>query len=281
MSKHYNGQPIALLTQHGKEQVIAPILEPALGCRIERVSGFDTDQLGSFTRDMPRLGSQLDAARRKARIGMELSGLPVGLASEGSFGLDPMTGLFPWNLELLVLIDDRLGTEVLAITQGPAANGHLLTDDWTELEAFASREGFPAQHLVMRPNNQDAPGIVKGIADWNQLRTSFENCRTQAANGKVFAETDLRAFANPARMRRIGEAANDLLQRLQSSCPACGLPGYWVSERKAGLPCAGCFTPTQIYRTEIWTCPGCKHQASTVRQDRKFAEPAECPRCNP
>lgn len=281
MSGHYAGQRIALLTQHGKEQVIAPVLDPALACRIERVGGFDTDQLGTFTRDMPRFGTQLDAARRKARIGMELSGLPIGLASEGSFGPDPMTALFPWNLELLVLLDDRLGIEVHAMAQGPAASGHLHTNAWSEVEAFARREGFPAQQLVMRPNDLDDPGIVKGIADWVGLRHCFEDCRSRAANGKVFVETDLRAFANPERMRRISEAAADLLRRLQSPCPACGLPGYWVTEREPGLPCAGCRTPTSIYRTEIWACPGCHHRAAVVRQDRRYAEPAECPNCNP
>lgn len=280
-ANHYRGQRIALLTQHGKEQVIAPVLEPALACKVERISGFDTDQLGTFTRDTPRFGSQLDAARRKARIGMELSGLPVGLASEGSFGLDPMVGLVPWNLELLVLLDDRLGIEVMAIAEGPSTNGHLLTDAWTTLETFARQEGFPAQHLVLRPNRQDDPRMVKGVFDWERLRQGFEDCRSKSANGKVFVETDLRAFANPGRMGRIAEAAVDLLQRLQSSCPACGLPGYWVVEREPGLLCAGCLAPTSIYRQEIWGCPACPQREAVSRQDRKFAEPADCRRCNP
>ena len=60
----YRGQSIALLTQHGKERVIAPALEPALGCHVQLVTGYDTDQLGTFTRDKPRPGSQLEAARR-------------------------------------------------------------------------------------------------------------------------------------------------------------------------------------------------------------------------
>jgi hypothetical protein len=113
MSAHFEGQSIALLTRHGKEAAIAPVLEPVLGCRVLRVDGFDTDTLGTFTRERPRPGSQLDAARRKARIGIERSGLPIGLASEGSFGPDPFSGLFTWNLELLLLIDDRLGIEVV------------------------------------------------------------------------------------------------------------------------------------------------------------------------
>lgn len=49
----YAGQRIALLTQHGKERTITPVLERAPGCRVERVAGYDTDLLGTFTRDIP------------------------------------------------------------------------------------------------------------------------------------------------------------------------------------------------------------------------------------
>ncbi len=69
----YAACKVALLTQHGKEKVLAPVLEPGLGCRIEHVTGFDTDQLGTFTREIPRHGTQIEAARRKARIGMDRS----------------------------------------------------------------------------------------------------------------------------------------------------------------------------------------------------------------
>ena len=50
-ARPYADRRIALLTQHGKERVIAPALEPGLGCTIEHVSGFDTDLLGTFTRE--------------------------------------------------------------------------------------------------------------------------------------------------------------------------------------------------------------------------------------
>jgi len=43
-------------------------------------------------------GTQLEAARRKARIGMELSGSLFGLASEGALGPNPGIGLIPWNV---------------------------------------------------------------------------------------------------------------------------------------------------------------------------------------
>lgn len=195
-ARPYADRRIALLTQHGKERVIAPALEPGLGCTIEHVSGFDTDLLGTFTRETARAGSQLDAARRKARKGMELSGLDAGLASEGSFGPDPFTGMVPWNVELIAWLDDRMGIEVVGMAQGPARSGHLLSDNWSAVEAFAQREGFPQQQLVMRPESQDDTRMHKGIADWDRLRHCFDACQAQARNRQVFVETDLRAFAN-------------------------------------------------------------------------------------
>lgn len=39
----YAKQKVAFLTRHGKEQVVAPVLEEGLACRIEHVIAFDTD----------------------------------------------------------------------------------------------------------------------------------------------------------------------------------------------------------------------------------------------
>ncbi|MEB0135280.1 hypothetical protein QN362_08040 [Actimicrobium sp. CCC2.4] len=276
----YAGQKIALLTQHGKEQVIAPVLEPALGCTIEHVTGFDTDQLGTFTRDIPRPGTQLDAVRHKARMGMRLSGLPLGIASEGSFVPDPYTGMFPWNIELLVLIDDNLGIEVVGMAEGTGHSAHVDARDWPALESFATAQDFPQHQLVIRPQSQDDPRVRKGIADWAGLRSGFDVCMAQSDNQQVFVETDLRAFANPDRMAHIRQAAVDLLHRLASLCPVCDAPGYWVTERQPGLPCSVCCLPTSSYRSEVWTCVRCRHQSVKKRTDMTEADPRHCAYCN-
>lgn len=278
----YAGQRIALLTQHGKEQVLAPALEPALGCRIELVEGFDTDTLGTFTREVPRAGTQIGAARRKAREGMRLSGLPRGVASEGSFGPDPFTGLFPWNVEIWVWLDDEWGIEVVGMAQGDTSDGHELVSSWQGLQAFAEREGFPGQQLVLRPHGPDDTRLHKDLASWPALKSAYEAAQAAAgAGGKVFAELDLRAFANPRRMSRIGEAALDLRQKLLSSCPACKAPGYWITERTPGLPCAACRLPTREHLATIWSCTRCDHREVEPRSDRLVADPTRCDRCNP
>jgi hypothetical protein len=277
----YAAQQVALLTRHGKQAVIAPVLEAGLGCSVVHVDSFDTDTLGTFTRETPRAGTQLEAARTKARKGMELTGLGMALASEGSFGPDPFAGLFTWDVEVLLWLDDTLGIEVTGIAQGPARSGHLKTGEFDALEAFAVHEGFPDHHLVLRPEHEDDPRTYKGIADSQTLREAFEACRALAANGQVCAETDMRAFANPTRMALIAEAAEDLLLRLHSCCPQCSTPGYWKTARQPGLPCAVCGRPTRNFVSETWSCVKCSHASIELRRDRMSEDPANCAHCNP
>lgn len=277
----YEGRTIALLTQHGKEHLIGPVLDEALGCTVERVGGYDTDQLGTFTRDIPRPGTQLDAARRKARIGMELSGRTLGIASEGAFGGDPFSGLMPWNVELIVFIDAERELEIVGRAEGPSqvAQEWIRTDQ--ELEAFARRVGFPGQHLVVRPDFEDDHRLFKGLTEWSQLRDAFHVCLSQASLGKVLVECDLRAHCNPARREMIRKAAQDLALRLSSHCPECRTPGFARTGSVPGLLCEQCDAPTREPIAELWSCLRCDHREQRPRAGRLRASAARCDECNP
>ncbi len=276
----YRDQQVALLTQHGKEMVIAPVLAELLGCRVEKVEGFNTDLLGTFTRDIAREGSQLDAARKKARIGMELSGLCIGIASEGSFGTDPFTGMLPWNRELLIWIDGRLGIEVVANSAGKTNFSHHVVESWEEAEDFARSAGFPEHYLVVRPEGENHPELRKGLADWDSLEDAVTWALNFAPNRRAFVETDMRAFANPTRLENIRLAAEDLARRLTSLCRACDAPGFSLAGQVRGLPCENCGTPTNEVREDIHRCIRCEHQM-LVEREREFASARYCNYCNP
>lgn len=276
----YSGSTFSFLTRHGKEKVVSPVLEAALGCKIDHTDAYDTDRLGTFSRESRRIGSQLEAARSKARIGMQLTGLRHGIASEGAFGPDPFTGLLQWNVELLVLIDDENGLELTGIAQRPARFEHRSCTSWAEAEAFAVQAGFPEHYLVVRPSHQEDARIEKGISDWGALKSCFARALRDSGNGIVFMENDLRAHANPERMETIRLAALDLCKKALSLCPACGTPGFWSSEQVKGLPCSDCGLPTRRARSEIWKCPACSHQE---QRDLNLgsASPQYCDYCNP
>ena len=110
----YNNTSAVLATMHGKDRVIAPLLERDLGLRVELALGLNTDRFGTFSREIERKGSQLDAAR--AKIGAAFENAPyvrVGIASEGSFGPHPHIPFLALDRELILLIDRETVLELI------------------------------------------------------------------------------------------------------------------------------------------------------------------------
>lgn len=279
--KAYLGLKASLLTQHGKESVICPQLLDSTGLEVVRVSNYDTDKLGNFTRDIPRHGSQLDAARKKARIGMELSGSLLGIASEGAFDNDPYTGMLPWNYELVVLIDDIRGIELIGFFGGVAQSASRKVSSWDALSAFLSEAQFTTHQLVVRPDDAHHPECRKGIKDLESLRAAFDWATGLSIKGDAFVENDLRAHTNPTRMAYILKATQDLSQKMNSACPECRSPGFWITERINGLPCAHCGVPTNLPLANIWSCVQCNHKNEEVIPNQIMADPSKCNFCNP
>ena len=281
MPRFYEGCPIAFLTQHGKQDLVREPLEAALGCHLVHTDGYDTDQLGTFTRELTRAGSQLDAARKKANIGMALTGASVGLASEGSFGPDPFGAFMPWNTEVLLWVDRVHAIEVTGFAHGPAQSLHRMVTTLQELERFATDARFPEHHLVLRPEHAEHPDMDKGIRDRETLLKAFRLAQAKSAHGVVFVENDLRAFSNPTRQRTILKATEDLIQKLLSACPSCNAPGYWFSQHIPGLPCRACGSLTRLPKAEVWGCKKCGHEERKTLNAQPWADPARCDFCNP
>lgn len=274
----YLGQVAALATKHGKREQLAPALSR---CGLDIVvADVDTDAFGTFTGDVPRRGTPLEVAVRKARAGMAVSASALGLASEGSFGPHPAIPLLVADVELVVLVDDLHGMVVaeqvtsldtVARTQrvAPGEDTSLLRD----------QVGFPAQALVCRPADGSVDHITKGITDTARLERAVLRAARASSDGHAVIETDLRADRCPTRRGVIAQAAERLAERLASRCPACEVPGFGEQSPEPGLPCALCAAPTRAPTALSLTCPGCGH-----RERHHFtgvADPATCERCNP
>jgi hypothetical protein len=277
----YRGARIALLTQHGKERVLAPLFASGLGARLEVARGFDTDALGTFTREIARDGTQIEAARRKAEIAIERSGSGIGLGSEGAFVPGPF-GLGSWNIEVLVFVDRSREIEVVGRAAAAGRHLHATVRTPAELAAFAARAGFPAHGLVVRPDDERDPRIAKGLAGQDALDAAFAEAARRSKDGAVFVESELRAHFNPTRMAVIGDAGRDLVERLLRACPACGSPGFGVVGAVPGLPCRDCGAPTRSSIAEEFGCVRCGHREQhAVRGGADAADPAVCDHCNP
>lgn len=281
-SSLFAGRCAVLLTKHRKEQVIKPVLEKAAGFQIIVEAGFDTDQFGSFTREISRPGSQLDAARLKAEKGMELAGTDIGLASEGSFNSHPLIPFVPWNVEFVLLVDQKEKLEICGQCANSETNyNHRLITSLEEAEEFARKAGFPEHWLALRPDNERQQSVVKDINTWEHLKDAVWWGLAKSAGGKVFLETDMRAHANPTRMRNIQKAAENLAEKIQQQCPHCAIPGFSVTGVQKGLPCEECGRPTEEIKARVFTCKRCGFYREEKASERERAPAGRCPYCNP
>jgi hypothetical protein len=272
-----------LATMHQKERAIAPILEHSLGVQVIVPQGFNSDEFGTFTRDVKRPGDQLNAAKLKAEKAISLTGLTLAFASEGSFGPHPSVPFLPCNREIVVLSDRTHDLELVG--QAISTETNYSCQQVTTLKAaltFAEKASFPTHGLVIMSDAQPTQSsqIVKGITDETHLiETVNEFLRKY---GQVHLETDMRAMYNPMRMNVIAQATHDLIGQLTQCCPQCEFPGFTPVQRQAGLPCALCSFPTELTLSVTRRCKKCNFSSVThFPNGQKFADPAQCLHCNP
>lgn len=266
---------VALGTLHGKEKVISPALS-ASGVHVLCIP-IDTDRFGTFTAEVPRVGTMVEAARAKARAAIAASGLPVGMASEGAYGPHPVLPYLPVGQELLLWHDARTGQEIVEMmTDDRAVFDQAMVPDAAGLGAFLARCGFP-DVAVCVAEASGKPPIAKGLRDRAALDAVL--APRFAAGAGAFVMTDMRAHMNPRRMQVIGQLAHRFAARLATPCPACAAPGFGRLRGETGLPCDACGCPTALIEKDISGCTACGYETETLRAGR--ADPAHCPLCNP
>lgn len=272
---------VALGTMHGKAAVIAPPLS-ALGVAVEVPVGLDTDRFGTFSGEVARVGTMLDAARAKAKAAVEATGLPVGMASEGAYGPHPVVPFLALGQELILWHEAATGREIVEWQRDDQpAHEQAWVASVAEVEGFLSRIAFPDVAVVVAGEGVTRP-VAKGLRDPRAVERAVAEALALSESGRALLMTDMRAHVNPRRMAVIGTLAQRLAARLARPCPACAAPGWGRLRLEAGLPCGDCGTPTGLIRSEILGCTACGAEAEQpVPGAPDFAEPGQCPMCNP
>ncbi|GAB4475314.1 MAG: hypothetical protein OHK0037_36470 [Elainellaceae cyanobacterium] len=279
----FAGRTAILATMHRKEEAIAPLLQSAFELEVIVPAEFNSDQFGTFTRDVKRPADQLATARLKALHAMEQLGADLAIASEGSFGPHPLIPYVPLNRELVLLVDRQHDLEIAGYAATPDTNfSHKQVDSLDAALDFARSVGFPSHGLVIMPaaEGSDPAEIHKGITQEDALRAIVAD--TLQRHGRAHLETDMRAMMNPTRMKAIALATQDLIRKLRQTCPQCNTPGFEVGDRQPGLPCELCHSPTDLTLAAIYRCTKCGFSQSVRYPDgQEFADPAQCAYCNP
>lgn len=274
-SAPYRGRTVAVGTKHGKQHQFAPPFRRVLGAELI-TPAVDTDRFGTFSGEVPRTGTPVQAARAKAGLAMDATGLPYGLASEASYG--PLPGGWPGHEEILLFRDELAGVEIVEgyrSTTVPALAQRI--SDYEEV-GRPLIGGLPDQALIVRPCGA-ADSITKGITTTGALRSAIRAAISASPDGRALVEPDLRAQHNPSRRRILSALAETLARRLATPCPSCAAPGFGRVDAEPGLPCRLCAAPTPLRRSEIRGCAVCAHRET--RPVRAQADPLHCPACNP
>ncbi|MBD2609434.1 hypothetical protein H6G81_34335 [Scytonema hofmannii FACHB-248] len=278
----FSNRVAILATMHQKEIVIAPLLEQ-LGIKVIVPPDLNTDIFGTFTREIERPGTQIEAARLKAEKALAITGESLAIASEGTFCPHPSLPYISSNREIVILLDKENNLEIIGEEFSLETNHNFqIIHNVEEAYKFATKVGFPEHGLIVISDSPKESGeIFKGIITDKQLEEAVNLALKKSSTKKVHIETDMRAMYNPTRMRNIEKATRNLIKKINTFCPNCGMPGFEITQRIKGLPCASCYTPTLLTRAVKYQCQKCGFTQQESFPDGKYADPGQCMYCNP
>lgn len=275
----YVKKGILVATKHQKEQVIGPIFKKYLGCETF-VTEFDTDKLGTFTGEIPRLKDAMSICKDKAVMAAQLTGHPYALASEGSFGPHPIMPFLPYAQEWMVFVD--LESDITIFEEIKTSETNYQTK-WIDVDSdindFLNQVKFPSHGLCLQTSCLKTV-IAKGIQNHQQLQEALKN--GFELDTRLLLSTDMRAMMNPSRMNVIEKLSEQLVLRIKSLCPQCQSPGFGRAGVAGHLACQQCHMPSEFPALEVWACVQCDYQENRPRKDGKVnIDPQYCQFCNP
>ena len=263
---------LTLVTLHGKEAVIGPIVQ-GHGWTFSVVDA-PTDQLGTFAGDVPRPAAPRETAAMKARL-LEL-GPNWNAASEGTVRDG---GLLGPALDELVVALRHSSPVIVGTAHAPLPCVRSVTlrhpMSLSEIEEQLTTT-WPLPHSVMATVN-NVP-VVRDVTMSHDVARRLAHELRETREVRVF--TDVRAHRCPERLAVIASATHDLMDRLITHCPRCDQPGFGAVADITGRPCELCCRPTAASVGHVMRCPWCDHHEEK-RQNAGSIDPAFCEWCNP
>jgi hypothetical protein len=277
---------VLLVTRHGKQKVIAPLLQEAMNITMDVSENIDTDEFGTFSGDVERPADQYTTAKLKALRGLERNpAFEIAIASEGAFNPHPDSPFITVNTEIVLLMDRRHDLEITGryVSIASHVSEKTVTNINEALET-ATAIGFPETGVILKAiqRSNEAFYVLKDFQSVYELSEAASFLFNNPKFNSVIMQTDMRAHRNPQRMENIRIATAELINNMLSECPACRTPGFTVTDVKRGLPCEWCGTPTQSILAYHYECSKCRHAEEKMFPKGKLKEdPGYCQRCNP
>jgi hypothetical protein len=265
-------------TKHDKARLITKHFNDILAIQVQELV-VDTDVFGTFSGEIERVGTPLETAVKKARVGIETTGNPFAIASEGSVGPDPFYGFINANIETMVFVDNELEIQVHETIKSNEIVAFTTTTLKTDLGVFLKKADFPNHALIVKP--QHGIGAIKGVRTLQELEEAILRSRDASSDGEAIIESDLRAMCSPSRQKNIAAVGLKLVQRLSRTCPECQTPGWGLKAYIRGVECFQCGDLSEdAIKQEIMGCFKCEFTA-LGEVINVILDPSRCMSCNP
>lgn len=279
----FRDSTVVFATNHGKALAAREPFMRVLNSQVSELI-IDSDKLGTFSGEIERRGTMLDALRGKVNMARKETSERFVLVSEGSFGSADGLGFVTRGIEMLMLHDAKTGIEVIEQYVSWETNyGSATISTLEELEKFCEKVQFGTHAIVIYPEGALREGTVrKGICTTEEAELAFHEARDASPAGHVVVLSDMRAHLNPTRMKAITACSALLAERLATRCSRCSSGGFGIVASVPGLPCQSCGAPTQRAKGEEHGCVRCGARIEQPRRDGlTHADPSECEWCNP
>ena len=258
-----------------------PLIKQYLGISAQSIPGLDTDEFGTFSGEIERPFDPITTLRKKIMKGLKQSGATLGIGSEGSFGPHPRLPFVQADQEVVMMIDLERDFEIFETVISTETN-HARQEIFSlgDLEDFAERIQFTSHAMILKTERDGKVlQVQKGLINWEQLHAAYQQ---MASTGEqLVAESDMRAYVNPTRMKVIERATEQLMKKIVNTCPECQWPGFGCVETKPGLACRQCGDPTHLTLVRVYHCKSCGYQDERYVSSSIKADPAYCDQCNP
>jgi ribosomal protein L37E len=280
----YAGQRIGLATMHGKEQAVAPPFRRVLEADVVVAPRLDTDELGTFTGDVPRPDALVETCAIKAELAFRSLDVDCAIANEGSYGPIETVPLVPSGVEIMAFLDRRRGIKVIETLPTHRTNWRLLrfrAGDPAIPDAVKAI-GFPRYGVFVLCSSDMEHPVKSGLDTLDNVVSAMNQEARRSEDGMAVLIADMRAHRNPTRMRVLRALSWKLAKRLERLCPKCQAPGFGSIGNRRGLPCEACGAPTHWVHHEIDGCSACGHSELRPRRDgRTMAKKLSCRSCSP
>jgi hypothetical protein len=279
--KMFQGRKLHIVSKHQKETVIAPIISKALDVTCITADAIDTDVLGTFSGEISRDLTPIEAARKKCDMAFEHYNCDLAIASEGSFGPHPSLPFLNCNEELVLLVDRKNNLEIIgqSLSTNTNLNGRSIESE-ADAIAFADAIGFPEHGVILKNAENNFTWVKKDLKSMAALRENVAEALQKF--GSFWMETDMRAMNNPTRQTIIAAATMDLANNAKRTCTKCQTPGFRITKYHPGLPCSACGLPTSLPLYATLSCLKCNHTEKLMfPKGEKTADPGNCHFCNP